>query len=160
MANNLKKDSRIQGRAAEVILESLLSHKEGVHAVQFDTVGFDLIVWDNLGNYFPVGRPAYIQLKLRMNKDGFTTQGHNPSVIEGIKETANYLGVSEEDCYFCVAFAENNDVRTTKFFIIPLDKLGCFKKGSQNQYRFNIEKLLKEDTEVGKLVVNKSIIEI
>lgn len=133
------KDSRVQGRAAEAIFVSLLQSKYGVHAVQMDTIGFDVVAWDNNKICFPSGHPAYIQIKLRMSTNAeFTAQGHNPAVFDKVKKFANKLGIEENNCYFCAAFSKNNDVRDTVFFLIPFNKLDCFKNRGV-QYRFSVK---------------------
>ncbi|USD66332.1 hypothetical protein [Vibrio sp. SCSIO 43136] len=136
-------DSRTQGLAAEHILVSLLCQNKGIHAVSFDTVGFDVIAWDTHDILFSSQDPCYIQVKLRMSStENFTTQGHDRSTIAKLYTVADALGVSTSQCYFCVCFAKMSDVRTTEYFIIPLSKLELFDKGGA-QYRFSYSKCLE-----------------
>jgi hypothetical protein len=109
---------------------------QGVHAVQFDTVGFDVIAWDKSKILFKQDGPIYIQLKLRMSKKSiFTSQGHNKLKVDKIKDIARSLGVKIENCYFCVAFAKDADIRTVQFYLIPFIKLHLFYT-TGTQYRF------------------------
>ncbi len=136
-------DSRVQGAAAEHILVSLLSQQEGIHAVSFDTVGFDVIVWDLHNHIFSSGSPSYVQVKLRMSTtDRFTSQGHDRDTISKLFKVAESLGVDEEQCYFCLCFAKNCDVRTSEYFIVPLTKIHLFDNGGA-QYRFSYRKCLE-----------------
>ncbi|MCK5818689.1 MAG: hypothetical protein KAH18_05435 [Psychromonas sp.] len=141
-------NSRAQGIPAEYILVSLLSQIDYVHAVSFDTVGFDIIAWDSLNHTFPCEGPLYIQVKLRMSstRKSFTSQGHNNGTIYKINHVANTLGVSDPQCYFC----KKSDVHTTEYFIISLNQLWLFDNGGA-QYRFS-HKQCSEFVRSGKVI--------
>lgn len=147
------KDTRLDGLAAEAMLVSLLSNYKGssdgkaaegpLHAVLFDTIGFDIIVRDTSKEYFPSG-VGFLQTKLRMGYvNKFETQGHYPQTINSIKDVAKKLEIPIDACYFCVAFAKSGDVRTSQFFIFPLNFLDRqFKHEKNTQYRFSQQKCL------------------
>jgi hypothetical protein len=137
----IQTDTRLIGQTAENIFLSIINQR-GIFATSFDTEAFDGIAFDPDKNLFKEGAsPFYIQIKCRGSKGSkFNPQGHSTSVFDKMRSFADALGIDQQSLYFVPGFYRHNDIRTIRFFGIPLSQIGNFKSASQ--YRFSVKNCL------------------
>ena len=131
--------SSLSDKTAENIFLSLLQ-QQGLAATTLDLQSLNGIVTTPKNKIFGFGTaPYYVQIKCRgSSTKTFKTQAHPPKTFERIRVTAKRLKIPITSVYFVVGFYHNSDVRTIKFFGIPLDELSPFKW--RGQYRFSMKR--------------------
>ena len=132
-------DSSLTDKTAENIFLSLLQ-QQGLAATTLDLQSLNGIVTTPKNKIFGFGTaPYYVQIKCRgSSTKTFKTQAHPPKTFERIRVTAKRLKIPITSVYFVVGFYHNSDVRTIKFFGIPLDELSPFKW--RGHYRFSMKR--------------------
>ena len=114
--------------------------QRGVSAIEFDSDGFDGIIFDINKTIFTKGEsPLYTQIKCRgSSSEKFNNQGHSVASIEKMFKVAEKLTISKISLYFTAGFFKNNDIRSIIFYSIPLAEIQHFKTKKGN-YRFAVD---------------------
>ena len=144
------KNTRLIGTTAENTFLCLLNQKD-IFAQGFDTDSFDGVVFDTENKYFKIGKPPfYVQIKCRGSKtDNPNPQGFSKKTIDKIKKQAKELNIDLKSVYFVVGFYTNQNIRTVKYYIIPIIYL---KEFCMRTYRVSVKKI-EEKMENNRLII-------
>lgn len=137
----IKEDQRLTGDTAEFLLCCLLKNRYGIDSQRFNIEGFDVIAFDTEHKVFLGNSPILIQVKCRgSNKNKFNPTGLNERDIKKIEKMACLLKISTEQIYLAIGFFNCGDIRSIKFYLVPLKKLNNLKE-EEKTYRFRKEDL-------------------